>query len=300
MGRLDTLERHLAKREWFQLIREAQNLVVQGDLTNDELGRLYRAWGRAKAGLSEPHAAVKLMELGLPWSLKAKDWDSCGFARADLGALNLSLGETQLGLNYLRSYLLDYHKYKEARGLFGKVHFNLAAGLEYVLNHEEAAQHYGKALDWFVEKGFAQEAGMVHQNLAWLLCTMRRPHEARPHLEAGDTYRDKLSSSFDAEQLVCWAYYYFCIGWVGDAIGLVQEILMTNRTGMASRHKGLAAWVGGQVSVLLGRREPAEMFESQVARWAGESQDPVVIRCLSQLREAMALRWNSSSEAAQQ
>lgn len=163
------------------------------------------------------------------------------------------MGDLYRGMTYLRNDLQDLDQYTEAATVQGKVRFNLALAYKYRRQYREAATYYMEALDWFTLRGFAAEKGMAHQNLAWLFCTLNQLDDARSHLELADGYRDTLSPKFDAEQICCWAFYYWKIGQVGSAMNLIQEILLAGRPGVDAHHRGQAALIGGQIALLMGR-----------------------------------------------
>lgn len=82
---LQRLEEHFERREWLHVDREATRLMMLEPLKGTEKGRVYRMWGRAKAGLNEVHTAIKLLEQAVSYAQKEQDWDCLGFVRADLG-----------------------------------------------------------------------------------------------------------------------------------------------------------------------------------------------------------------------
>lgn len=296
---LDRLEEHLARREWVQLDREARRLSILEPLTVRQRGRVLQAWGRAKAGLNDPYAAVKLMERAMPLALKAKDWDCLGFLRADLGALYITIGDIEMGVDYLRGYLLDSQWYKEAEALYGKVRFNLAVGHKHRKRYDLAIGEYCEVIDWCTLRGHILEKAMAHQNLAWLLCVVGRQDEARINLEVADTYRERLSASFDAEQVCCWAYYHWSVGQVGCAINCVQEILLGRREGVDDYHRGQAALVGARVALRLNQEYPAKLLVSKATDFSAESGDPALASECAVVRTAIQEIWGASQEAAQ-
>lgn len=298
MANLSRLQEHLRKREWVHLDREAARLHMIERLSSRESGQVLRAWGRAKIGLNDFHAAIDLMERAIPHALKAKDWDCLGFLRSDLGGAYTAVGDVEAGVDQLKAYLLDTSRYSTAREQHGKVLFNLALAHRYKRRYPEAIAQYEAAIDWSTLHGHTREKAMAHQNLAWLYCTIGQPIEARCHLEVADTFREVLSPSFDAEQICCWAIYYWTVGDIGHAIDCAQEILLADRPGVDAHHRGQAAVISGRIAVLVGWERQARLCLNAAIEAAVEAEDPPLANDCSALRAAIQTKWGNQ-EAAQ-
>ena len=74
---LRRLEELLKQKEWVQLKREAEALLRLPDLDDYSLGRTYRYLGRASFGLRQFDLAAGYLEVGIPYSTRAGDWDGC-------------------------------------------------------------------------------------------------------------------------------------------------------------------------------------------------------------------------------
>ncbi|MFZ5823408.1 MAG: hypothetical protein ACOY94_03565 [Bacillota bacterium] len=281
---LQRLEEHFTRREWLHVDREATRLIMLESLSDKERGQVYRCWGRAKAGLNEINAAIRLLEQAAHYAQREQDWDCLGFARADLGALYTTIGNLSSGMDCLRAYLTDLDRYEEAATCQGKVRFNLALAYKYRRQYREAVSYYREALDWFTLRGLTTELGMAHRNLAWLYCILNQLEEARTHLELADTYRDTLTPEFDAEQICCWAFYYWKAGKVGSAMDCVQEILLTGRPGVDAHHRGQAALIGGHIALLLGQRTTAEQLLDLAMCAAIDTNDRALAEECTELR----------------
>lgn len=298
MSTLARLEAHYAKREWLQLHREAARLLMMESLTDRERARVYRAWGRARAGLNQPHGAIEILNKAIPLALQVKDWDCLGYVRADLGSLYTTVGDIDLGVNSLLAYLLDFERYDAAREMYGKVHYNLALAFKYQRKYTQAAGCYEEAINWFTLRGDALMKAMSHQNLSWLYCTLGETATARQHLEVADTFREVLSPAYDAEQLCCWALYHWTVGAVGDAVDYVQEVLLAKRQGVDAHHRGQAAAIGGNIAVLLGQEKWARQLLDLATACAVEAEDPPLGGQCSELRRAIQKRFGGAHEAA--
>lgn len=281
---LQRLEEHFARREWLHVDREATRLFMLESLSDRERGQVFRCWGRAKAGLNEIHAAIRLLEQAASLAQKEQDWDCLGLARADLGALYTTIGNPSTGMDHLRAYLQDLDRYRTAGIHQGKVRFNLALAYKYRRQYREAVTYYTEALAWFTVHGPASEKGMTHQNLAWLYSTLNQLEDGRAHLELADTYRDTLSPSFDAEQICSWAFYYWKVRQIGSAMDCVQEILLAGRPGVDAHHRGQAALIGGHIALLLGQRASAEQMLDLAMCAAIDTNDRALAEECSELR----------------
>lgn len=291
---MERLEEHFARREWLHADREATRLVMLESLPDRELGRVYRIWGRAKAGLGELQAAKTLLERAIPHATAVGDWDCLGFVHCELGTLYVTDGDLYRGMQYLRAYRQGTDRYQEALACQGKAAFNLALAYRYQKQYQEAAMYYSEALAWFTEHGRLTEKGMTHQNLAWLYSKTNRLPEAKAQLELADAHREAAPPSFDAEQICCWALYHLKAGQVGSAMDCVQEVLLTVRPGVDAHHRGQAALIGGHVAVQLGQRSAAEEMLDLAMAAAVDTGDRALAEDCSELRSAIARQWLSA------
>lgn len=298
MADLSRLQEHLRKREWVHLDREAARLHMMEYLTPREKGQMYRAWGRAKAGLNDLYAAVDHWNKAISEALRARDWDCLGYVRSDLGAAHTTIGDYDAGINQLQAYLLDYSRYSLATEQYGNVRFNLALAFKYKRQYHEAIRQYESAIEWFTLRGRTREKAMAHQNMAWLYCTVGQLSDAKIQLEIADTYRESLSPSFDAEQICGWAFYHWLAGDIGNAIDCVQEILLANRPGVNAHHRGQVAVIGGRIAVLVGWEREARYCLNEAVECAVDANDPPLANDCSTLRAAINQKWGNQ-EAAQ-
>ncbi len=291
MHLLDRLEEHFTRREWLHADREATRLVMLEPLSDRDLGRLFRMWGRAKAGLSEMQAAKKLLEKAISHAAAAGDWDCLGAARSELGTLYITDGDIYRGIRSLRAYRQDIARYQDALVYQGKVAFNLALAHRYQKQYQDAITYYNEALAWFTAHDWRTEKGMTHQNLAWLYCTMNRLSEAKEQLELADGHRESAPASFDAEQICCWALYHLKAGQVGSAMDSVQEILLADRPGVTAHHRGQAALIGGYVAIRLGQRGAAEQMLDLAMAAAIDTGDRALAEECTELQSAIGRQW---------
>lgn len=247
----------LDRGEWVQVKREAEQLMLLPDLDYYHLGRIYQAGGRACIGLSEFHAAVKLLELGLPYALKARDWDSLGFMRHYLGACHMVLGYPTEAGDYLQAYLLDLPRYDEARRMEGRAHYNL--GLLYRQRKEYglAVAAYRQALYCFVEKGEVRNAADCHQNMAWMLLVQGKADEARIHIDLAGGFLEKLPDDFRTEQLIVLALYHTVMAEPKTAREYLSPIL-EGRVVASEAHLGSARWVEAKLLAAEGSHDRAK------------------------------------------
>ena len=292
MHLLERLEEHFARREWLHADREATRLAMMESLSDREMGRMYRMWGRAKAGLNELKAATTLLERALPHAMVAEDWDCVGCVRSELGTLYTSAGDLYRGTRYLRDYRRDLNRYQEEALAFqGKVSFNLGLACRYQKQYSDAILHYSEALAWFDQHGWQTEKGMTHQNLGWLHATIDQLPQAKAQLELADAHRESAPPAFDAEQLCCWALYHLKAGQVGSAMDSIQEVLLADRPGVTVHHRGQAALVGGYVAVKLGQKKEAErMLDLAMAAAIDTNNKPLADDC-SELRSLILRQW---------
>lgn len=289
MGQLASLETHLSRGEWLQAKREANRIwPFRESLSPKEQGRLYRGLARAVVGLGEDiYGVAKLLELALPKSLQGRDWDMLGTIRAELGTAYSLIGDWSASLEYFKAYHLDFERYADAKGLYGRVEYNAGVVSVRRREYEAAVCHYQQALSWSVERGLTLEAGEVHQNLAWVYCLLSRPQEALPHLECADTYRERLSPEYAAMQLVCRALYHYRIGEIRAAILGVEEILEEGRQGATPEHRGDAAWIGAQIALDVGHLDGARHFLNVVNDVMLDTEDWGLSAQVSALRKRL-------------
>jgi hypothetical protein len=116
---LADLEVYVRRGEFVKAQRGAERLMLLPDLTPREMGRLFRLSGRARSESGDPYGGLKVLELAIPWALKAKDWDCAGKARAELGISWLLVGDIPNAIDNFQAYLLDLHRYDEAATYLG-------------------------------------------------------------------------------------------------------------------------------------------------------------------------------------
>lgn len=236
----------LERGEWVQVKREAEQLMLLPDLDHYALGRIYRAGGRACLGLSEFPASVTLYELGLPYALQAKDWDTLGFIRHDLGAAYLFLGDTLKARKQFEAYLMDYPRYQEARRLEGNAHYNLGLLYRERKEYQLAAAAYRQALHCYVQRGEIRNGADCHQNIAWMLLIQRKADEAKAHIDLAAGFQEGLPQDFRTEQLVLSAFYHQVLGQVRTAADYLTPIL-ESRVAATDEHRASAKWVQAQL-----------------------------------------------------
>lgn len=274
---LGELERCLARSQWNQAKRVAQALLLlpEGTLTARELGQLYYGYGRACTWLQEYYASARLLEKAVVHALQARDWDSLGFARCNLGVSLLAVGDLPAANEAFATYYLDMSRYKEAKACEGHVRYNNALALRRQHRHGEAIVAYQLALNIFVEKGRTREAADCHQNIAWLFLLDRKTEEALPHLECAQSYVDALPPDYRVQMLVSWAYYHYVRGEVGEAVELALDVMTTTQVGVVAHHRSEAAWVAGQAALMVMRYGLAKRLalkSQQEAIAAGEPE----------------------------
>jgi tetratricopeptide (TPR) repeat protein len=299
LDELSRLEGYVRRGELVQAFQEAQKLLVLPDFPSRQKGKLYRLAGRASGELFGPYAGIKLLELSVPWALRAKDWDTLGAVRADLGTFWLMIGDYSNAVEWLQSYLLDYQKYDKAGGLLGHAHYNLALAFRRQLKYAQATEHYRQALEWSTRKGFTMQAGVTHQNLAWLYCLLHEPDLATAELDVAETFSDVCGEGFKIEQMLCRAFVLRLTKEVKSAIKLVCEVLEPKRAHATSSHRANAAWIGGSVALDLREYDQAVYFADMSTKYALEANDTAAMSQASKLKAEAVRRLHRGDQAAQ-
>lgn len=242
LHRLDNL---LAQKEWVQLRREAEGLLRLHGLDDRTLGRVYRAIGRACIGLCQFDHSVQYFEVGLPYALRACDFDTAGYIHMDLGGVHMVLGNRTEARQHLQNYLMHLPRYAEADRFEGRAHFNLGLLYRQDKQYDLAVAAYKQALRCF-EQTTEAEAVKAHQNIAWLLLVQGKGEEARTHICLGSSLDS--SGDFSSEQLVLQAFLHYVLGDTKTALGYLSPVL-EERVKVSDGNRASARWVAAQISM---------------------------------------------------
>jgi|GEM_PF-3532726 len=257
----------LSRGEWVQVKREAEKLMLLPDLDHYALGRIYRAGARACIKLGENHACMKVAELGLPYAVRAQDWDSVGFLRHDLGCAHIFLGNTSPAREQFEAYLMDLPRFGESRRLEGFVHYNLGLLYRQQREYALAVAAYRQAVHCFNDRGLVRDTADCHQNIAWLFLVQKKPNEARIHIDLAAALQEEQPDDFAAEQLTLWAYYRNELRDNHTAAQYLQPIL-DGLQPSTDEKKASAWWVAAKIRLDQGQREGAKEAVEQARVYA--------------------------------
>jgi tetratricopeptide (TPR) repeat protein len=293
---MEELEALLRRGELLQATREAERLLLQGDLGPSCRGRLYRLLGRVRAEQGDLYASVKLYELAWPLLLSTKDWDYLGMVRAELGIAWVEIGEISGAVECFQAYLLDLRLYDRAKVHRGFVHYNLALALSRQRRFNEAIAQYQEALEWFAERGFTEHTAGTHQNLAWLLCKTGDHDRAAVELDLAETFSHRMPPGFRTQQLLGRAYLLMELRRIGSALALVEEVLHPKHQHSTTRQRGYAAWIAGSIAVRCGQKALATYYADLCADHAADAKDVDVMGRANALRRMMVEKFGSLQE----
>ncbi|MFZ5823459.1 MAG: tetratricopeptide repeat protein [Bacillota bacterium] len=259
LRRLDNL---LARKEWVQLRREAEGILRLPDLDDHTLGRVYRAIGRASIGLCQFDSSVQYFEVGLPYALRAGDWDTVGCIQIDLGGVYMVLRNRSEARRHLEEYLMHLPRYTEAGRFEGRAHYNLGLLYRQEKQYPLAVAAYKQALRCFLDRQAIRDVADTHQNIAWLLLVLGKAEEARTHINYGSSYHD-APEDFATEQLILQGFLHCVLGDVSTAMGYLTPVL-EERVTVSEGNKASARWVAAQVLLQQKQLDPAR-------RWVQEA-----------------------------
>jgi tetratricopeptide (TPR) repeat protein len=295
---LADLEVYVRRGEFVKAQREAERLMLLPDLTPREMGRLFRLSGRARSESGDPYGGLKVLELAIPWALKAKDWDCAGKARAELGISWLLVGDIPNAIDNFRAYLLDLHRYDEAATYLGHVHYNLGIAYRYRKDYDQAVSHYREALEWFTQRGYTLQAGETLQNLTWLYCMKGDTVSADESLTLAETYARVCGPEFKVEQILCRALLLKTQRQIQPALQLAQELLEPGRPQCTTSQKAYAAWIVGSIALSVWNVENAWYFANLAIKHALNAKNVFAMSQASALRAEVYRRKQSAEEAA--
>lgn len=253
LRRLDDL---LNKREWIQLKREAESLLRLPDLDDYQLGRIYRALGRASIGLCQFSTSIQYFEVGLPYSTRVGDWDNAGYIQLDLGGAYLVLGNRKDARQYLEAYLMHLPSYTDARHFEGRAHFNLGLLYRQDKQYLLSIAAYKQALRCFLDRQALRDAADTHQNIAWLHLLLGNAKEARPHIQAAADFNE-APEDFATEQLILQGLLHCVLGDLTTSVEYLTPVL-DDKVSVAESHRSSARWVAAQVRLQQGDRDEAK------------------------------------------
>lgn len=238
---LKRLYQLMDRGEWVQLKREAEVMLSLPNLDDYSLGRIYRALGRACYGLSDYERARSIWEAGLPYALRAGDWDSVGLMEHNIAVSHMILGNDEAAEAGFEKFLLGLDKYHEARKLEGHTHYNLGLFYRQRRDYDSALAAYMQALHCYLQQGDDKSAGHTHQNMAWLLLLLRRVEEARVQITRAAGFLSRLSDDYHREQLILLGYFHLVLGDYAGSLGYLEPLLDEGAK-VSRRHRATAKW----------------------------------------------------------
>lgn len=288
----------MQRGEFVQAITEARRILMLPDLTPRHRAEIFRLSGRARGESGDQYGATGVLETAIGWAFKARDWDTAGMARAELGICWVEIGDIPAAIDSFQAYFLDMHRYQRAKAFEGFVHFNLALAYRRRKDHRMAIHHYQAALEWFSERGLTNYVGVVHQNVAWMYCMEGNAEAAHASLDLAGTFTGVCGPPFRVELLVGRAFAYKVQGQIGQAMALVQEVLQPGRPAVTDSHRASASWLAGTVGLAVHRLDDAWYFANSSIRYAMAANDCGIMSLASSLRAEVIRRRNILGEAA--
>lgn len=274
---IERLEGYVRRGEFLHAAREAERLLMVPDLPDAERADIYRLVGRVRYELKDLYTAAKMFELAVQLAFLTRRWDCLGAARAELGATWLSLGHLDSGVEQLRAYLVDLHRYDAAKAYLGHVHFNLGLAHSRRKEHGAAIRHYGEALQWAIDRGQVDFALRTYHNLAWEYVAIGDSDSAGANLDLAESLTERCEPVYRIDQMVGRANQLRCRGEIGAAMALVKEVLNPSRQDTSHNHRGNAAWIAGKVAQALDQLNLARIFMETARYHALEAQDVWVL-----------------------
>lgn len=285
------LEQLLGAGAYLQVRREADRLLLEGNLSVREEGLVYRTACRACLSLAEYYAAAKLGERAVERANEAGDSMTLGRAHFDLGSAYLYIGDTYGAEQNLEAFLSLLPSLTGLERWEGMAHYNMSHVHRQRKQWPNAIVALHRAAGLFERTGQKAESAQVALDLAWCHLMLGEPTFAAPHLAALEEYlRTHHDDGLSADLICEKALYYRLEGDIPTSTRLCQEIFMPGRQGVTPKHLGEATWVMGENALDLGRMEEASLFANMSLDHAARDNYPTLMNLVCDLRRRIASR----------
>lgn len=286
---LEKLEALLKAGAFLQVRREADRLLLEGNLSVRDQGFVLRLACRACLYLADYYAAAKLGERAVERSREAEDTNTLGMAHFDLGVAYTHIGDTYGSEQHLESFLALYPQMTGVEAWEGKAHFNLAIVHRQRKQWHIAIETLKSAAAVFGRTGQKLERARCALDTAWCYMMLGASALAAPHLAQVEEYLHVNPDDTLSADLICEkALYYRLEGDIVSSSNLCQEIFVPGRQGVTSHHLGEAAWVMGENALDLGRMEEANIFVNMALDHAARDNWPSLMNLACDLRRRIA------------
>lgn len=143
---IEYLEKLIADREYQKALDYAEQLMLEGDHTLQDLLNIYSAIQKSRVELGEYHAAVVSGHLAVKIARDLGDWDRYGHATFLLGATHGWLRQTDEWILWTYEYLSQLQYYATARDYEANAWYNLGLSHAERGNDVAASQALQKAM----------------------------------------------------------------------------------------------------------------------------------------------------------
>ncbi|MFZ5823529.1 MAG: tetratricopeptide repeat protein [Bacillota bacterium] len=283
------LEQLLGAGAYLQVRREADRLLLEGNLSVREEGSVYRMACRACLSLSEYYAAAKLGERAVERAKEAGDELTLGKAHFDLGSAYLYIGDAYGAEQNLESFLALLPSLTGLERWEGMAHYNMSHVHRQRKQWAKAVVALQQAAELFERRDQKFERAQVALDLAWCHLMLGETALAAPHLTRLEEHlRTHHDDALSADLICEKALYYRLEGDISTSTRLCQEIFMPGRQGVTPKHLGEATWVMGENALDLGRIEEASLFANMALDHAARDNYPTLMNLACDLRRRIA------------
>lgn len=279
-------------RQWDKAWQEFDRLQQEGPPS----ARLLLMGSHAAYGRRDFFKARHLAEKALASWSSSDPVKLLGQIRFHLGMVTRWIGDTHIAMEQFQTFLQELSaKYPELSMGEGKAYYYLALTLRDRRDHDGAAAAYRQANECFRRDGLPSLLCAGLQNLAWLLCHMGRPAEARTALEESALLLDSPEDRI--HQTLGEAYLAATEGKHGHAANLCESIFRRVERGetVTAEEQCQAAWIAGTVALAQGHMESAAALATIALNFATEAKDSRLMNDASSLRRSIHLRQQAGA-----
>ncbi len=287
IDRLTNLRGLIETRQWEKAWAEFQRLNDEGPSS----ARLLLMGSHAAFGRRDLFQARALAEQALNTWGPPDPPKLLGQIRFHLGMVTRELGDTHVALEQFEKFLAELSpKYPELSMGEGKAYFYLALTKRQRRDLDGAVTAYHQAIDCFRRDGLPSLLCATLQNLAWLLCHLNRPQEARQHLAEAEQLAG--SAELRVHQTLGEAFVAALEGNFLYASQLCEAIFRRAERGetITPEEKSQAAWIAGKVALAQGSPESASALANIALNYATEAKDSRLMNDASALRQELYTR----------
>ncbi|HEY3365142.1 MAG TPA: tetratricopeptide repeat protein [Symbiobacteriaceae bacterium] len=291
---MDALYGFLEAGRWAEAWTEFQRLRQEGPKNPRLLLMGSHAAFRLRDLAEARYLAVTAVEA---WS-ESHPGRLLGQIRFHLAMVARELGDTTAAFQEFSLFLSELPvKYPDLADAEGKAYFYLALTLRQRDDLHEAVQAYRKAIDCFRQNGHTHLVCKGQQNLAWVLCLLKNPDEARGCLkEAGagvETPEDEI------HQTMGEAFLALIEGENGLAVALCESVMLrAEEGGLTPEQRSQTSWLAATAALAQGNGDNAFTLAGIALNSAAEARDARLINDASALRRQIVLRQATGQAGA--